>query len=747
MSVLILLLLVLVQILSGIVVLGASLRAGLSRLPTVVGLGSLLGMLGFLLGDQVSVLLFGNSIGWALLPVLAIVLSVMSYPRRKVADLVRDRSTSWLALSWVPAAFVSVALQIPNWIRTPIRDGYVVGNQYHSDLVFFEAVGQSVSLLGPNESLLLADAPIKYHWFIYGWSGLVTRLSGAEAFWVTTRLMPILLIVLGAFLAAQWASMLSKVRWVPPLAAWLVVVAGYVGADQGVIVTFDSPSTGFASVLLLAFAMTVTLALRASSPVTFIVLVGFWAFALVGAKASHAAVAGIGIAVMALALTLRRDAGQRATAWALVLATAAGTIGAYLLLLAGISSSDSQIGFGGEAPNASTYQGLDPGPGLLGIILGTMILLLAMAPRWIGLVALVGSRGGRQLPETWLGIGMIVAGVVPLFALTSGTNAAWFALGASAPVAVLSTVGIGILRERVRIPRSRRMSLAVGIAGTAILAWLATVLNYGLVQISGAPVAWRSPMLAWAIVLLGSLSIMSLNRGRWIARVGLILALAISLTAILARVAGPVLWNYTAGILTPPLSQLVLTLDPEAELSGAEEPQLKDSGHPAHDLGAPRSAIALVPRQDYSQADLVANSIAFSDERVQWSPQRATAATVLGDLMSPTDVVAMDASISQPFLPIALDSPVLLAGQPYTDGYTSATAARSIPDRFAAIDDFRLTASPAAHQYLWDMGVRWLWLEFSPDGDADRLSSVTELVFADTDVAVLKLNEPGANSG
>lgn len=747
MNVLLLLLLVFVQILSGIVVLGAFSRAGFPRLPTVIGVGFLLGMLGFLLGSQISVFLFGNVIGWASLPVLAIALSVLPHSRRRIAGLIRDRPASWLALSWVPPTILGIVLQVPNWIRTPLRDGYVVGNEYHADLVFFEAVGQSVSLLGPNESLLLADAPIKYHWFIYGWSGLVTRLSGVEAFWVTTRIVPILLIVLGAFLAAQWASMLSKVRWVPALAAWLVVVAGYVGADQGVIVTFDSPSTGFASVLLLAFAMTVTMALRASSPVPFIVLVGFWAFALVGAKASHAAVAGVGIAVMALALTLRRDAGQRATAWALVLATATGTIGAYLLLLAGISSSDSQIGFGGDAPNASTYQGLDPGPGLLGIVLGTVILLLAMAPRWIGLAALVGSRGGRQLPETWLGIGMIVAGVVPLFALTSGTNAAWFALAASPPVAVLSAVGVGVLRQHVRLPHSRRVWLAVGIAGTAALAWLATVLNYGLVQISGAPVAWRSPVLAWVIVLLGSVALVFLMGGRLLVRVGFVVALAISLTAILARVAGPVLWNYTAGILTPPLSQLVLTLDPEAELSGAEEQQLGYAGRPTYGLGAPRSASVLVPRQDYSQADLVANSIAFSAERVQWSPQRAKAAEILDELISPSDVVAMDASISQPFLPIALDSPVLLAGQPYTDGYTSAFAARTIPDRFAAVDDFRLTASPAAHQYLWSMGVRWLWLEFSPEGDSGRLSSVTELVFIDTDVAVLKLNEPGANSG
>ena len=153
-----------------------------------------------------------------------------------------------------------------------------------------------------------------------------------------------------------------------------------------------------------------------------------------------------------------------------------------------------------------------------------------------------------------------------------------------------------------------------------------------------------------------------------------------------------------------------------------------------------------MPRQDYSQADLVANAIAFRAERIQWSPQRASAAELLSDLVESGDVVAMDASLSQPFLPVALGSPILLAGQPYTDGYTSAVTARTLPERFAAVDDFRLTAAPSAHRYLWDMGVRWLWLEFSPEGDAVRLEGVTETVFLDSDVAVVKLSEPGANS-
>jgi len=618
----------------------------------------------------------------------------------------------------------------------------VVGDGYHSDLVFFEAVGQSVSLLGPSDSLLLSDAPIKYHWFIYGWSGLLTRLSGVEPFWVQTRLLPLVLIALAAFLAAQWARQLSTVRWVPALAAWLVVVAGYVGADQGVIVTFDSPSNGFASVVLLAFVITITLAFRATDPRPLIVLAGFWGFALVGSKASHAAVAGIGVAVMALAITLRRERERTATAWALTLATAIGALAAYLLLLAGISGSDSQIGFSGETPRASTFQGLDPTPGLWGVLLGTVVLILAMAPRWVGLVVLLRKPLGRSQPETWLGLGMLAAGVLPLFLLTSGVNAAWFALGASAPLAVLSAAGIGALRQSISIPASHRGWLLVGVAIAATLAWALTVVNYGLVQVSGAPVAWRSAVAAWLIAGISGLVLSLLLRGRFLLRVGFNLMLVISVTAIASRLSGPVLWNYTAPYLEPGLRTVVTTIDPNAELSAAA----KTRSALASGGSAPRSMSARITSSDPVETDLVEAGIAAADDRVQWNPTRAYAASELRAVAATSDVVAMDASITQPFLPIATDLRVLLAGQPYTDGYTSQSAARSIPERFELVNDFRLTASTAAHQGLWDLGVRWLWLEFSPEVDAERLALLTTPLTVGPEVAVLQLNDPGANS-
>ena len=710
-----------------------------------IGLGFTFGILLSLLASQASLALSLGLSGWLAPLLVAITVLVIPRLRDRISAQRTDAQPNEMDprwIDWLPAATASLLLQIPNWLRTPIRDGYVVGDRYHSDLIFFEAVGQSVSLLGPSDSLLLSDAPIKYHWFIYGWSGLLTRSSGVETFWVQTRLLPFVIIALAACLSAQWARQLSGVRWVPALAAWLVVVAGYVGADQGVIVTFDSPSNGFASVVLLAFVLTVTIALRSGDPRPLIVLTGFWGFALVGSKASHAVVAGIGIATLAIAMTFRGDRDRTATAWSLTLSTALGTLLAYFLLLAGVSGSDSQIGLRGDTPRASTFQGLDPATGPWAVIVGTVVLVLAMAPRWVGMVVLLREARGRSQPETWLGLGMLTAGVLPLFLLTSGVNAAWFALGASAPLAVLSAVGIGLLRQTVHIPVSRGKWLLAGVAVTSIAAWALSITNYGLVQVSGAPVAWRSAVVAWLIAGIGAVALSSLLKGRWLARVGLVLMLAISATAIASRVSGPVLWINTAPYLEPSLRNFVKTLDPKAELSAGSNTRSVVFAA----AGTLRSTSVRIVANNSVEQNLVDSGIAESGDRVQWNPSRADAASILRAAAAPWDVIATDASIAQPFLPISTDLRMLLAGQPYTDGYTSESAFLSIPQRFELVEEFVSNPTPVSHQALWDLGVRWLWLEYSPGPQSDRVEELTTSLAESRDVVILRLNDPDASS-
>jgi hypothetical protein len=738
-SALIILIIVAIQWAGGVVI-WQWITSGYLRARCMLPLGAVVGLLLALLGSQISIAMDRGVWGWFVAPAAALLILLVPRARRRAlsgagacSHEATVRSLSWL--TWVPVAVLGLLLQIPNWMRTPIHNGYVVGNSYHPDLVFLEALGQSVSTLGPQDNLLLADAPVRYHWFIYGWSGLVTDLAGVEPFWVLTRVVPIILTVLAAWLAALWARQLSPARWVPSLAALLVVVAGYVGADQGVMLTFDSPSNGLATVVLLAFALTFTLAMRAPRPAPFIILLGFLSFGLAGAKASHAAIACVGVGIAAIALSARSRGLAVRTAWSVTLATGAGALSGYLLLLSGISGSDSQIAIGGDVPHASTYQGLDPSLAEWGFVLGTLVLILAMAPRWIGLLPLLGSSRGRAMPETWLVLGMIIAGALPLLLLTSGINAAWFALGASGPASVMSAVGIGVLAEHVSVRGPRRF--IIGAVVVAALAWLMVLVNYGLEQVTGSLVGWRSPVFAWIACAVASLALVPLLRGRLLYRWVFALAVTISVTAIFSRIAGPVLWSSLASSMRPVLEHVVLTTDPDAEFTA--------TGTSATSIHERRGAVPLgasapaPPRDD----DF---GVAFADDRVQWSPGLQEAALELRAASGPQDVVAMDYSIIQPFLPITAERRMLLAGQPYVDGYTSSAAASTIPERFARFDEFRMTGSPAAHRWLWDNGVRWVWLQFSPRPDAERLSDMTSPLVLTDEVAVLRLNAPDANS-
>jgi hypothetical protein len=245
-------------------------------------------------------------------------------------------------------------------------------------------------------------------------------------------------------------------------------------------------------------------------------------------------------------------------------------------------------------------------------------------------------------------------------------------------------------------------------------------------------------VLAWIVCGVASFILVPLVSGRLLYRWAFALALTISVTAVFSRVAGPVLWSSLSSPLRPMLERVVLTTDPEAEFAATSDPT---SGVRLSTGGSFIGASATSPREDGDAA------VAFADDRVQWSPGLQQAALDLRAASNPEDVVAMDYSITQPFLPITAQRRMLLAGQPYVDGYTSSEAAVTIPQRFAMLDEFRLTASPNAHRWLWDNGVRWLWLQFSPEYDAESLTGVTDPLVVTDEVAVLRLNAPGASSG
>jgi len=290
-----------IQVASGALIWLAVRGSRSTSLIEAIGVGVALGTVLSLIGTQLSLLVGFSSLGWLLpIPLALLILLLNRFKFLPLGRLELESPSRWLSVAAV--SFVGFVLLIPGFVRTPLTDGYVTGSRYHGDLVFFEAVAQFVSHVGPGESSLLADYGIRYHWFAYGWIGSLTDAIGADPFVVMTRIFPVVMVVGAAFLTVAWAVRLSSGRWTPLLAGLLVVVAGFVGAEQGVILNFDSPSTAYAGVLAIAFALVLTDFLRSESARwPSLVILAILAVGMMGAKASQAAVVLVGLLAIALA--------------------------------------------------------------------------------------------------------------------------------------------------------------------------------------------------------------------------------------------------------------------------------------------------------------------------------------------------------------------------------------------------------------------------------------------------------------
>ncbi|MDD2859059.1 MAG: hypothetical protein PHU75_10350 [Candidatus Nanopelagicales bacterium] len=473
-----------------------------------------------------------GSWGWALPAVLAagwwVIRRLRGASRRPSAAARVDRSTGVGLATALVLGLGGLAFNLRNY---PLAwDGS--WGRYHNDMLFFEALSTSLADLGPLHSIFMSGGVIRYHWLVYAWSGELTQAAGASPFVVLTRVLPLVTVLATSTLAIAWARRLTRVVWVPALAVVLILIGGYVGATYGTILNFDSPSQAMTVVWLLALALVVTLwcrrtALRAPATAAFVLVLVVLGFMLAGGKVSSGAVAVGATVFAALAgLVLRAPWWRRA-----MLAAAAVTVGAAAAFVLIVSGSADPGGLKLFSPldRASSVQALNPIAGHLGIALGTGVLIIAIAVRWAGLVWLGAAPSTRRSVDTWLGFGFAAVSVATVVAISGGLNDTWFALAASAPLAVLSAAGVGRAATAVHppsggwLPRGPVLAaLAVGLALSA----LATVLwltggSGGNVFVSSP--RWLGPVLAvvGAIVVAALLARMRGLQGtfrvRWLA--------------------------------------------------------------------------------------------------------------------------------------------------------------------------------------------------------------------------------------
>jgi hypothetical protein len=268
-----------------------------------------------------------------------------------------------------------------------------------------------------------------------------------------------------------------------------------VGASYGTILNADSPSQALSMTWLVALSMSFLAYLRHPKSWGLAALTIALVAACAGGKISAAVVAVAGMGFVLLVSLIRRDAWLRPA-----LITFVGSVIAlvlvYVLFLTG-SAEQGGLRLFNLIDKASTVQGLNPTNSTLGIIAGTLILLLGIIARWAGLAWLIASPRSRHSPVTVYGAGLAAIGFLTILLVSGGLNDTWFALASSVPLAVLSAVGVG---RAISTIRGRRVVIPLVFAA-AVLSLLVAALWAS--DVTSLSLRWIAPIVA----LLGSIGI------------------------------------------------------------------------------------------------------------------------------------------------------------------------------------------------------------------------------------------------
>ena len=646
--------------------------------------------------------------GWILPPlIVAIVWLLKALAQPSVFPERPPRKSSWLpgtllaVLTSLVLGAVSLIVNVANYPLTWTG----TWGKYHVDMLFFESLGTSLARLGPLDSIYTPDAVVRYHWLAYAWAGQLAHTAHAEPFVVLTRVLPFLTILATAFIGIAWTQRLTRVPWAPALTVALLIMGGFVGATYGAILNFDSPSMSMATIWLLGLSLCVVDLLnrdRGDSlgrSVGRYAGIGLLAFCLAGGKISSGAIAVAALAIVAL-IGLVRRMSWRWEAVAVALLTLAAFAAAYLLIVSG-SADPGGLKLLKLLDRASSVQGLNPVSGSVGIVLGTVILMIAICVRWAGLVWLVTDRTTRWLPDTLLGIGLAIAGLGTVVLISGGLNDTWFALAASAPLAVLSAVG------------AARAARSIGAAGEGL--WPAR------------PVWWAAAAAAVLFVVVAVLWSTGASGGNVFTSTARWLGPLVGVVG--AVIAGWILARHHTLEGSTRRRWLVMTVLVLVLLSAPGRALGVGSGEVGSQPGLSEDAFS--PQHPFTQA---IDNVTVT----QWSDQHADAARWLRDHASATDLLATNITFS-PFVPAVTGLRTLASGILYQAPYGRPGNIAPLLEREKQSWAFIDGPSAATAAPLCTAGVRWLWVDPTRTKQRDW-APIATVAFQNESAIILRLD-------
>lgn len=616
-------------------------------------------------------------------PALALGLLIAPGSRSRIASA-RSQPLHW---AWGPlVSLVSLLLLVPTqgFYRT---NPYEWGEGFRAlyvDMPFHLSLVGQLASRGPSSVPYVLGEPLQYHWFSHAWMAHSSSVSGVPADAVLLRLFPPLIAVVTVVAVAVATLRIASRPWAGPLAALLAVSAGDIsfvkGPLPGTLVYHISPSLAPATILSLALFTVFAIRWRGERVVGGFAWVAVLGFAAVGTKGSALPVLIAGTALAAAASVLWRTPARK------VLVVDLGMLVLSLLLASmtvfqGQSPGlhlDPQAALRAAAPARFLHDGMSTLPA--SIMLGAIALtLLAALGRGAGLVGVLVADWRRRDPVLVFLLGTGLAGALAVVALAHDGKSQWYFLRSAAPfLAIGSGVGVSLLLGQLR-SSGRRAAVAGLVAGGLVT---------GVVALGGGATQSQPSLLR----VFGSH------------------AAAAALLAIAATVT--VKWF--------------------------GEPNRAN----ARVVGAACTSIALLvfavaPVALRQVTSLPAYSSAVAPGSPAFSADQIDAARQLKVLSAPGDIVATNRHCRQSaasvcdnrrfYVAAYTERQVLVEGWGYTTrSVTEATDALDDayvpywrPDVLDTNDRFLTQPGPADHTRLYELGVRWIFVDktspYSPD--------------------------------
>jgi hypothetical protein len=639
---------------------------------------------------------------------LAATLVAVPHTRRRV---VRAR---WGPIPWWFApvvGLVSIAAlpQFAYYARNN-RVSYPSPMSPHIDTYLHQALASQLLTRGPVSWPTVAGEDLGYHWFTHAWLAQVAASSSLELNDILTRLMPALMPIAVVLAVAMAGLRLGRVAWVGAFAAFVTMLGGRVNpfgvTDPAAPMMPESPTLALGAPILVLLVTLLALRWRGEAAAGAWVLVPLLAVVAAGTKGSTSplVVAGLGLAAVAMLIWNRKQLRPVLVDLGTV---ALSLVFAVVVVFHG-SSAGLKVGVAGAAEQTLLGRIMDGLP--TGALVGLAIAVTVVGglSRAALAFALPFFRDSRADPLSWLLIGASIAGAAaPAVFSHPGQSQVYFYLTAVPLAALGSALGLARLH---RAWGARLVGAVLAVGATAGVALLV------------APMALFAPVRAGETDSPWRLSAVAL----------VVLAAAVVVGAVVAvLMAG---WRHAVPVAAATLATALL-------FGGA--------------AGATKAWLALwtapLPAEP---AVTVRNWGAISQGQID-------VARYIRDHSAIDDLVMTNRHCVYPRRPFdGCDSRRWLVTafserQSLVEGWTATPKATRIaphgrdsitvnywkPDVLRLNDGFIAAPTAEAHRRLWELGVRWVYVE-NTIKHADSLAPYAVERFATGDASAWELLPP-----